>query len=156
MMSKQHANPIQAGLRPIGAISRPKASIKVTNAALLVHGWPKPGASAAGMHRDRALGGRDAGFRQSGRHLDYRHQGKTALLRREQQQALARERASLHLKCESAFARAAPLSRSGKATAEGDSSIGIRGAPNARRHAGGSPLGRKAGRQRAARMAYQP
>lgn len=42
MMSKGHANPIQAQLRPIGVISGFKASRKVTNTALLVHGGSKP------------------------------------------------------------------------------------------------------------------
>jgi hypothetical protein len=56
MMSKWHANPKQARWRPIGVIFRPKASVKVTNTPLLVHGWPKPGASASEMHRDRAPG----------------------------------------------------------------------------------------------------
>lgn len=56
MTSKWHANQIQAGVRPLGAVSRPKASIKVIKTPLLVHGWPKPGAFASEMHRDRATG----------------------------------------------------------------------------------------------------
>jgi len=56
MMSKGHASPIQARWTPIGGIFRPKVLVKVTNTPLLVHGWPKPGASASEMHSDRAPG----------------------------------------------------------------------------------------------------